>query len=120
MTQNIESAYVVYLIPNWEFLNEAVLQSNNQDGTIKPFRSPMSYIQVAHKFGIYKPYFRYQYVRDNPDDPVNLLQGTYYGPSVGLRIDFAEYAAFKLQYNHLYQSTRMAGNGVNAQVAFTF
>jgi hypothetical protein len=120
VTQNIESAYVVYLSPNWEFLNEAVLESNNQDGTIKPFRSPMSYIQIARKFGIYKPYFRYQYVRDHVGDPLNLLQGTYYGPSVGLRIDFAEYAAFKLQYNHLYQSTRMPGNGVNAQVAFTF
>jgi hypothetical protein len=120
VTQNIESAYVVYLSPNWEFLNEAVLQSNNQDGTIKPFRSPMSYIQAARKFGIYKPYLRYQYVRDHEGDPLNILQGTYYGPSVGLRIDFAEYAAFKLQYNHLYQSTRMAGNGVNAQVAFTF
>jgi hypothetical protein len=120
VTQNIESAYVVYLSPNWEFLNEAVLLSNNQDGTIQPFRSPMSYVQAARKFGIYKPYFRYQYVRDHVGDPLNLLEGTYYGPSVGLRIDFTEYAAFKLQYNHLYQSTRMAGNGLNAQVAFTF
>jgi hypothetical protein len=120
VTQNIESAYVVYLSPNWEFLNEAVLLTNRQDGIIAPFRSPMSYIQAARKFGIYKPYFRYQYVRDHLGDPLNLLEGTYYGPSVGLRIDFAEYAAFKLQYNHLYQSTRMAGNGLNAQVAFTF
>ena len=120
VTQNIESAYVVYLSPNWEFLNEAVLLTNRQDGIIAPFRSPMSYVQAARKFGIYKPYFRYQYVRDHLGDPLNLLQGTYYGPSVGLRIDFAEYAAFKLQYNHLYQSTRMAGNGLNAQVAFTF
>jgi hypothetical protein len=120
VTQNIESAYVVYLSSNWEFLNEAVLLTNKQDGIVAPFRSPMSYIQAARKFGIYKPYFRYQYVRDHLGDPLNLLEGTYYGPSVGLRIDFAEYAAFKLQYNHLYQSTRMAGNGLDAQVAFTF
>lgn len=120
VTQNIESAYVVYFSSNWEFMNEAVLLTNKQDGIIAPFRSPMSYIQVARKFGIYKPYFRYQYVRDHLGDPLNLLEGTYYGPSVGLRIDFEEYAAFKLQYNHLYQSTRMAGNGLNAQLAFTF
>jgi hypothetical protein len=120
VTQNIESAYVVYFSSNWEFMNEAVLLTNKQDGIIAPFRSPMSYIQAARKFGIYKPYFRYQYVRDHVGDPLNLLEGTYYGPSAGLRIDFAEYAAFKLQYNHLYQSTRMAGNGLNAQVAFTF
>jgi hypothetical protein len=120
VTENIESAYVVYFSPNWEFMNEAVMLSNNQDGTPSPFRSPMSYIQAARKFGIYKPYFRYQYVRDHVGDPLNFLEGLYYGPSVGLRVDFAEYAAFKLQYNHLYQSNRMAGNGLNAQVAFTF
>ena len=80
----------------------------------------MAYTQIARRFGIYKPYFRYQYVRDSMSDPVNMLKGTYYGPSVGLRIDFAEYAAFKLQYNHLYQSNQLAGNGFNAQLAFTF
>ena len=120
VTQNIESAYVVYLSPKWEFLNEGVMLTNTLTGAPQPFRSPMAYIQAARKVGIYKPYFRYQYVRDHVGDPVNLLQGTYYGPSAGIRIDFEEYAAFKLQYNHLFQSTRMAGNGLNAQVAFTF
>jgi hypothetical protein len=80
----------------------------------------MAYTQIARAFGIYKPYFRYQYVRDNVNDPINLLKGTYYGPSVGLRIDFATYAAFKLQFNHLYQSSQSAGNGLNAQIAFAF
>jgi len=118
--QNIESAYVVYLTSDWEFLTEGVLLSNRLTGTPGAFRSPMAYTQIAHKFGIYKPYFRYQYVRDSLNDPVNILKGTYYGPSLGLRIDFAEYAAFKLQYNHLFQSGQLAGNGLNAQVAFTF
>jgi hypothetical protein len=48
------------------------------------------------------------------------LKGTYYGPSAGIRIDFATYAAFKLQFNHLYQSGQLAGNGLNAQIAFAF
>jgi hypothetical protein len=119
--QNIESAYLVYLTPQWEFLNEAVLLSNHLEGTAGPFRSPMAYTQLARKFGrIYKPYFRYQYVSDSLKDPVNLLKGTYYGPSVGVRVDFADYAAFKLQFNHLFQSSQLAGNGLNAQLAFTF
>ena len=120
MRQNIESGYVVYFTSNWEFLTEAVLLSNHVMGTPEPFRSPMAYTQIARKFGIYKPYFRYQYVSDNVNDPINLLKGTYYGPSVGLRIDFATYAAFKLQFNHLFQSSQLAGNGLNAQIAFTF
>jgi hypothetical protein len=118
--QNIESAYIVYFNSDWEFLNEAVLLSNHLMGTVRPFRSPMAYTQVARRFGIYKPYFRYQYVNDSLKDPVNLLLGEYYGPSVGIRIDFAEYAAFKLQYDHLFQSSQLPGNGLNAQVAFTF
>jgi hypothetical protein len=118
--QNIESAYVVFLTPTWELLNEAVMLSNHLSGAPAAFRSPMAYTQIARAFGIYKPYFRYQYVHDNVQDPVNLLQGKYYGPSIGLRIDFWDYAAFKLQYNHLFQSNQLAGNGLDAQLAFTF
>ena len=80
----------------------------------------MAYTQIARKFGIYEPYFRYQFVNDRYNDPINLLQGKYYGPSAGVRIDFTQYAAFKLQYNHLFESRQLAGNGVDAQIAFTF
>jgi hypothetical protein len=118
--QNAESGYVVYFSAAWEFMTEGVLLSNHVMGMQSSFRSPMAYTQVARAFGIYKPYFRYQYVRDNPQDPINLLKGTYYGPSIGMRIDFATYAAFKLQFNHLYQSSQLAGNGLNAQLGFTF
>jgi hypothetical protein len=119
--QNIESGYIVYMTPTWEFMNEAVLLSNHVTGTAGAYRSPMAYTQLARKFGrIYRPYFRYQYVSDSVKDPVNLLKGTYYGPSIGLRIDFTDYAAFKLQFNHLFQSSQLAANGLNAQVAFTF
>lgn len=118
--QNIGSAYIVYLTQNWEFLNEAVMLSNHLAGTPDTFRSPMAYTQVSRKFGIYRPYFRYQYVNDRHNDPLNVLQGTYYGPSVGLRIDFEEFAALKLQYNHLSQTRQLGLNGLNAQLAFTF
>lgn len=120
VNQNIESFYIVYLTSQWELLNEAVVLSNHLVGNVEPYRSPMAYVQAAHKFGIYKPYFRYQYVSDSMQDPVNLLKGIYYGPSVGVRIDFTDYAAFKLQYNHLFESHELAGNGLDSQVAFTF
>ncbi len=118
--QSIESAYIVYFSSNWEFMNEGVMLSNHLTGSFAPYRSPMAYSQIARKFGIYKPYFRYQYVRDNVNDPINILKGTYYGPSVGMRVDLFEYAAVKLQFNHLYQSSQLAGNGLDAQLAFTF
>jgi hypothetical protein len=118
--QNIESAYVVYVAGKWEIMNEGVLLSNHLNGTSQTFRSPMAYTQVARKYKKYEPYFRYQYVHDSKSDPINLLTGLYYGPSVGVRYDFSDYAAFKVQYNHLYQSGQLPGNGLNAQLAFTF
>lgn len=120
VTENIGSFYIVYLSSNWEFLNEAVILTNHLIGTTQTYRSPMAYVQFARKFGIYKPYFRYQYVNDANNDPINILRGEFYGPSVGVRIDFEEYAAFKLQYNHLFESGQLAGNGLNAQLAFAF
>jgi hypothetical protein len=119
LKQNIESAYLVYLTSKWEFLNEFVVMDNHPTGSAAAV-SPMAYTQIARGFGIYKPYFRYQYVDDSRRDPINLLRGIYYGPSVGMRIDFTDYAAFKLQFNHLYESSQLAGNGLDAQVAFTF
>jgi hypothetical protein len=118
--QNIYSAHAVYFSPNWEFMNEGVLLSNHALGAREPFRSPMAYTQVARKFGIYKPYVRFQYAHDNMGDPVNFLKGLYYGPSVGVRVDFSDYAAFKLQYNRLLMGQLPTANGLNAQVAFTF
>jgi hypothetical protein len=118
--QNIESAYVVFLNSAWESLTEGVLLSNHLRGTAETLRSPMAYTQLARKFGIYKPYFRYQYVRDHPNDPINILRGTFYGPSAGLRVDFSEFAAIKFQFNHLYQDGQSGANGFNTQLAFTF
>jgi hypothetical protein len=59
-------------------------------------------------------------VHDNAHDPINILTGLFYGPSVGVRVDISDYAAFKLQYNHLFQSGQLAGNGMDAQLSFTF
>jgi hypothetical protein len=120
VNQNIESAYAVYFNGPWEFMNEAVLLTNTFATTGKVFHSPMAYTQIAHKFGIYRPYFRYQYFNSNRNDPVNAVVGLDYGPSVGIRADFTDYVAFKLQYNHLFQSSLPAGNGLTAQLAFTF
>ncbi len=119
VSQDIGSAYVVYITPTWEFMNEAVLLTNHLVGTPLTYKSPMAYTQLSRKFGIYRPYFRYQYLNDRLGDPVNVLQGLFYGPSVGIRVDYSEYAAFKLQYNRLWNYAA-AANGLNAQIAFTF
>ena len=120
-SEYIASAYIVYITPTWEFLNEAVMLSDHMVGTAITFNNPMAYTQLSRKFGIYRPYFRYQYVNDRLGDPASIITGLYYGPSVGLRMDLSEYAAFKLQYNRLERDLLLpAQNGLNAQIAFTF
>jgi hypothetical protein len=117
--QTITSAYAVLVGSKWEFLNEAVLLTNKEDGVAAPFRTPLMYTQLARSFGKYKPYFRYQYVNSPGNDPINVYTDRYQGPSVGVRWDFSDFAAFKLQYNRLDQ--RMAtSNSINAQMGFTF
>ncbi len=118
--QNIGSFYVVYISSEWEFLNEAVWMHDKSDGALKAFNTPLAYTQVSRKFGVYRPYFRFQYLNVPTNDPVSIYTGRYDGPSAGLRMDFTAYAAFKVQYNRLYQRGPAPENGVDMQVAFTF
>jgi hypothetical protein len=120
VNQHISSAYLVYNNSVWEFLAEGVLLANRVDRTRQEFNSRLSYVQLARKFGVYRPYVRYQYVRSPEGDPVNVYTGRYQGPSVGLRIDFTPYAALKLQYNRLNQGAAQPANGLLSQLAFTF
>lgn len=118
--QSIGGLYAVYNNPSWEFLNEVVLITNKMDGFSKTFDSPLAYTQISRKFGVYRPYFRFQYVNVPADDPVNAFKGRYEGPSFGLRMDFTDYAALKTQYNRLYERSSSPRNGLDLQVAFTF
>jgi hypothetical protein len=121
VTQWIGSIYGVYTTSDWEWLNEAVRLSNRQIGFSNPHVTPLAYTQLAHKFGRYHPYVRYQYVNSPLSDPVNIFVGRYSGPSVGVRMDVADYAALKLQYNRLYQGPLIQpGNGLDLQMAFSF
>jgi hypothetical protein len=121
VSQWIASVYAVYSTSEWEWLNEAVKLSNHQIGSDKAHVTPLAYTQLAHKFGRYHPYVRYQYVNSPLSDPVNIFVGRYSGPSVGVRMDVADYAAFKVQYNRLYQGPLIQpGNGLDLQMAFTF
>jgi hypothetical protein len=119
VTQSVASAYAVYITPRWEFLNEAVLLTNKQDGVAAPYRTPLMYTQLARSFGKYKPYLRYQYVNSPGNDPVNVYTDRYQGPSAGVRWDFSDFAAFKIQYNRLDQRLKNS-NSFDAQMGFTF
>ena len=46
--------------------------------------------------------------------------GLIHGPVTGLRFDFSEYGAFKLEYTRIMRRDLMTINGLRSQVSFTF
>jgi hypothetical protein len=116
----IAGLYVVYITPVWEFLNELQVQRDRAEGSGKTFNTPLGYTQISRKFGKYRPYFRWQEVNVPSGDPLYSAVGRYEGPSAGLRFDFTDFSAFKIQYNRVYTRTSAPQNGVDGQVAFAF
>lgn len=119
VNQNIEGGYIVYITPEWEFMNEAVRLRNEIDASGQIFNSTLMYTQLSRKLGPVRPYVRFQDVRSPTGDPVNIFIGKYEGPSVGVRYNITTYAALKIQYNRLYQ-VGPTTNGLDIQAAFTF
>lgn len=119
--EGIGSLYFVYINSAWELINEGVWMNHKVDGASRSFNSPLINAQISRKFGVYRPYFRFQYINVPNNDPTSIFAGRYEGPSAGVRMDFTEYAALKVQYNRLYQrGGRPPENGVDMQVAFTY
>lgn len=117
--ESIASAYAVYINSGWEVLAEGVSMRNALALSGTRFTSPMTYAQVSRKFGVYRPFLRYQFVDSPALDPANLFHGKYAGPSAGVRLDLTEYMALKLQYNRLNLHAAPS-NGLDLQMAFTF
>jgi hypothetical protein len=120
ISETILAAHAVYIRPNFEWLNEALLIRHAPNGTARVFDTPGFYTQLSKRFGSYRPYFRYQYVNASDAEPVFPQVGLQTGPSVGLRYDPSESVALKLQYDYSALRHRPSTNGLAAQLGFTF
>jgi hypothetical protein len=118
--ETILDGYVVYMVPNFEWLNEAVLVRHTPEGTGRSFNTPGFYTQISKRWGSYRPYFRYQYVNAPSSEPVFPDVGLQAGPSVGLRYDASESVAVKLQYDYNVLRNQPSVNSLGLQVGFTF
>jgi hypothetical protein len=118
--QTIGAVHVVYLGRTFEFLNEAIVVRHQSAGTPRPFNTTSFYTQVARKFGDFQPYFRYQYLNAPASEPIFKDVGRRSGPSLGLRYDLSEFAAFKVQYDRDQRRGLRAVNKIGMQLAFTF
>lgn len=117
--QTIMAAHAIYQPPRFEFLNEmVVLRHALPSGNV--YHIPAFYSQLSVLFGKVRPYVRYEYMNVPQNDPMFSDVGLRHGPTAGLRFNFNEFAAFKLEYNRLQQRQLPEINGLRSQVTFAF
>ena len=120
VSETILAAHAVYMVPNFEWLNEVVLVRHSPQGTSHVFDTPGFYTQISKRWGSYRPYFRYQYINAPNNEPIFPDVRLRAGPSVGLRYDAAESVALKLQYDYNTLRNQSGVNALTLQLGFTF
>jgi hypothetical protein len=120
ISETILAAHAVYMVPNFEWLNEVVLVRHSPQDSSHVFSTPSFYSQISKRWGSYRPYFRYQYINAPPGEPIFPDVGLRAGPSVGLRYDAAESVALKLQYDYNTLRNQPGVNALTLQLGFTF
>jgi hypothetical protein len=118
--ESIWAAHLVYQTSKVELLNEAVAIRHTLRGSDKVYTTPGFYTQFSRQFGKYRPYFRYQYINAPESEPFFADVGRRNGPSLGLRYDFNDFAAFKAQYDRKARRRQSAAQELTLQLAFTF
>jgi hypothetical protein len=118
--QTIMAVHVVYLGRTFELLNEGIVVHHAIAGTQRSSNTTSFYTQVARKFGNLQPYVRYQYINAPANETIFKDVGRRNGPSLGLRYDFSEFAAFKVQYDREQRRGLRGVNKLGMQLAFTF
>jgi hypothetical protein len=86
----------------------------------KLYHIPAFYSQMSKGFGKVWPYFRYEYMNVPRNEPLYSDVGLMHGPVTGIRYNFSEFAAFKLEYNRIMRRDQDAINALRTQVSFTF
>jgi hypothetical protein len=122
IAQTIWDGYVTYHPSGFEFTTEALVIRNAMEGTNVIFHTPGFYSILAKDVGRgVKPYFSWQYVNDARREPLfGTSIGLNQGPATGVRYDFTDFVAFKLEYYRLLRRAVADVNGVRADIAFTF
>jgi len=118
----IAGGYLVYLEDPIEFLVEGQMIRHHDDGLRRTFYSSGGYAQLAYRYRKLKPYYRFDLLRINSNDPFyadlpgaqDTEQHTF-----GFRWDWATFAALKLEYRRRLSSDFDSDLGVG-QISFAF
>jgi hypothetical protein len=133
VSETIGTVHAVLVNGKYEILSEGMLVRHVEpSGPV--FNTSGFYSQWSRAFGNWRPYFRYQYFNAPSDDPVWIFNspnqyaplyvtsfvGRLNGPSIGVRYDFTQHSALKLQFDRYDMRGLQDANKLTSQVAFTF
>jgi hypothetical protein len=119
MRETIPAAYVVYVSPKLEWLNEMAVVTHSVLDSSRVYHALTSYSQVSWGFGRTRPYFRYDYQNAASSDPIFGVLGRENGPSVGVERRLSTFLIIKGQYGWLTLENHTTG-AVDGQLAFAF
>lgn len=118
--ETILAAHAILVRPQYEWLNELILDRHAPFGSHNVYHTPAFYSQLSRQMGAYRPYFRYEYLNAPATEPVFPDVALRHGPIAGIRYDASESVAFKFEYQYTFLRNRNGVNGLTAQVGFTF
>jgi hypothetical protein len=124
--QFIYNGSLSYHRAEWALMVEGYLIQDTPNGGNTHY-DPAFFVEASRKIGVLTPYARFTYYHVTPNDLLyryawagGVNVGVHYGPSIGLRYDFSNFAAFKAQYDYLHDSGYNDATRVTLQAAFTF
>ena len=121
ISQTIFAGHMVYVTPTFEWLTEGLLIRHDPRGAQGPFHTTGFYAQISQQFNKWRPYTRYQYVNAPSGDPLFGQEvGRRHGPSLGMRYDFSDYVALKVQYDYTLRRQRRTLTDLTLQASFAF
>jgi hypothetical protein len=122
--ETIMAFHAVLERPKYEWMNEALVIRHALIGQNKVYNTPGFYTQVSRQFGLFRPYFRYQYVNVARTEPIFPDVGLQHGPSAGIRYDASEFVALKFQYDYTFlrqePGMQPGYSTLTLQIGFTF
>ena len=118
----IYGGHIVYTIENIELLTEA-FEINHDEFSGGVFNTIGGYAQFAYTINKFKPYYRYDYIKYDSNDPFyneskfDFLDTNKH--TLGLRYELSHFNALKLEYSHGVSDDEDV-NIIGLQTAFSF
>lgn len=122
--EDIASAFVAWTKETPEVIAEYAHSKHEDLQTGEVYSGYAYYVQLAYRLPVWKqklkPYARYERINVEEGDPIFDKQKDREGGLAGIRYDFSDYVAIKLEYRHQRTAKEDYVNAGYAQVSFAF